>query len=62
MDAKRVIWTKKCTLSRENLTDFLRNYPIPQEFKIMLPTQDQSIFDAPKGYVGLYTHSLISQT
>ena len=57
MDAKRIIRQQKCTLSREALATFLRDYPIPKQYKVMLPNKDQSIYDAPKGYVGLYTHA-----
>ncbi|GKB47763.1 hypothetical protein Tco_0898516 [Tanacetum coccineum] len=48
-EAKRVIFIQKCTLTREELTDFLNDYPIPDKFKIMIPNKNQSIFDAPEG-------------
>lgn len=57
MDAKRIIRQQKCTLSREALALFLDDYPIPKEHKVILPKSNQSIYDAPKGYVGLYTHA-----
>ena len=57
MSAKFIIKEQKCTLSREDLYDFLEKYPIPEKYKIMLPNKNQAIFDAPKGYVGLYTHA-----
>ncbi|GJV55827.1 hypothetical protein Tco_1456832 [Tanacetum coccineum] len=31
--------------------------PIPPKYGIMLPKSNQAIFDAPSGYVGLYTNS-----
>ncbi|GJU59648.1 hypothetical protein Tco_1237414 [Tanacetum coccineum] len=31
-------------------------FNIPQDVKIILPKRSQTIFDAPLGYVGLYTH------
>ncbi|GKA59427.1 hypothetical protein Tco_0758740 [Tanacetum coccineum] len=40
----------------EEFSDFLSVYPIPSEYKVMLPKRNQTIFDAPDGYVGLYTH------
>ena len=57
MDAKRIIRQQKCSLSREALATFLKAHPIHQQYKVILPTKDQSIYDAPKGYVGLYTHA-----
>lgn len=54
---KFVIKEQKCTLSKDELRAFLEDYPIPKEFKIMLPSKNQTIFDAPEGYVGLYTHA-----
>jgi hypothetical protein len=54
---KFVIKEQKCTLSKDELRAFLEDYPIPKEFKIMLPSKYQTIFDAPEGYVGLYTHA-----
>lgn len=57
MDAKRIIRQQKCTLSRDALAEFLNDYPIAKQYKVMLPSKNQSIYDAPKGYVGLYTHA-----
>ena len=56
-NAKFVIKEQKCTLSKDDLYAFLEDYPIPKQFKIMLPSKHQAIFDAPRGYVGLYTHA-----
>ena len=57
MAAKRIIKQQKCTLSEQALIEFLRKYPMPKEVKIMLPNNNQNIFDAPAGYVGLYVHA-----
>ena len=59
MDAKGIIRQQKCNLSKEALATFLKMYPIPQQYKVILPTIDQNIYDAPKGYVGLYIHAFI---
>ena len=56
-NAKFVIREQKCTLSKDDLYAFLEDYPIPKQLKIMLPLKHQAIFDAPRGYVGLYTHA-----
>ncbi|GKC27468.1 hypothetical protein Tco_1034762 [Tanacetum coccineum] len=37
--------------------DFLALYPIPSEYHVILPKSNQTVFDAPPGYVRLYTHS-----
>lgn len=57
IDAKRIIRQQICTLSREALAVFLDDYPIPKQHKVILPKNNQIIYDAPKGYVGLYTHA-----
>ena len=59
MNAKFIIKEQKCTLTKDELHEFLEKYPIPKEYKIMLPNKNQAIFDAPKGYVGLYTNAFI---
>nr|GEV40734.1 hypothetical protein [Tanacetum cinerariifolium] len=41
----------------KELNEFLSSYPIPSEYDVILPTSTQTIFEAPTGYVGLYTHS-----
>nr|GEX15452.1 hypothetical protein [Tanacetum cinerariifolium] len=61
MDKKRVIFIQKCTLTREELIDFLNDYPIPDKFNIMIPYKNQSIFDALEGFVSLY-YNLFSQS
>ncbi|GJZ71690.1 hypothetical protein Tco_0635541 [Tanacetum coccineum] len=43
---------------KEELVDFLKLYPVPFEYRVMLPKRNQTIFDALDGYVGLYTHCL----
>ncbi|GKB30085.1 UBN2 domain-containing protein [Tanacetum coccineum] len=54
---KDYIATQTCELSKEEFNDFLTLYPIPSEYRVILPKSNQTIFDAPPGYVGLYTHS-----
>ncbi|GJX29469.1 probable xyloglucan endotransglucosylase/hydrolase protein 30 [Tanacetum coccineum] len=57
MSAKDTIAVQRCGLSAKELNEFLSFYPIPSEYDVILPTSTQTIFDAPPGYVGLYTHS-----
>ncbi|GJX17830.1 hypothetical protein Tco_0218662 [Tanacetum coccineum] len=57
MSAKDTIAMHRCSLSGKELNEFLSSYPIPSEYDVILPTSTQTIFDAPPGYVGLYTHS-----
>ncbi|GJY53457.1 hypothetical protein Tco_0445121 [Tanacetum coccineum] len=57
MSAKDSIATQTCELSKEEFNDFLTLYPIPSEYRVILPKSNQTVFDAPPGYVGLYTHS-----
>ncbi|GKC53155.1 hypothetical protein Tco_1075900 [Tanacetum coccineum] len=57
MSAKDSIATQACKLSKEEFNDFLTLYPIPSEYRIILPKSNQTVFDAPPGYVGLYTYS-----
>ncbi|GJY36868.1 hypothetical protein Tco_0422246 [Tanacetum coccineum] len=57
MSAKDSIATQTCELSKEEFNDFLTLYPIPSEYRVILPKSNQTIFDALPGYVGLYTHS-----
>ena len=54
-DAKHIFKEQKCTIFEEILRSFLDQYPILKEFKIMMPNKNKNIFDALKGYVGLYT-------
>ncbi|GKC24729.1 hypothetical protein Tco_1026879 [Tanacetum coccineum] len=51
------IATQTCELSKEEFNDFLTLYPIPSEYRVILPKSNQTIFVAPPGYAGLYTHS-----
>nr|GEV68315.1 hypothetical protein [Tanacetum cinerariifolium] len=51
------ITTQTCELSQGDFNDFLALYPIPSEYQVILPKSNQTVFDAPHGYVGLYTHS-----
>ncbi|GKA67885.1 hypothetical protein Tco_0767802 [Tanacetum coccineum] len=57
MSAKDSIATQTCELFKEKFNDFLTIYPIPSKYRIILPKSNQTVFDAPPGYVGLYTHS-----
>ncbi|GJX19164.1 hypothetical protein Tco_0221841 [Tanacetum coccineum] len=57
MSAKDTIAVQRCGLSAKELNDFLSSYLIPSEYDVILSTSTQTIFDAPPGYVGLYTHS-----
>ncbi|GJT54851.1 hypothetical protein Tco_0989905 [Tanacetum coccineum] len=57
MSAKDSITTQTCELSKEEFNDFFTLYPIPFEYRVILSKSNQTIFDAPPGYVGLYTHS-----
>ncbi|GJX73059.1 hypothetical protein Tco_0311654 [Tanacetum coccineum] len=57
MSVKDSITTQTCELSQEKFNDFLALYPVPSEYHVILPKSNQTIFDAPLGYVGLYTHS-----
>ncbi|GKE87890.1 hypothetical protein Tco_1565365, partial [Tanacetum coccineum] len=57
MRANDTIDVQRCGLSAKELNEFLSSYPIPSEYDVILRTSTQTIFDAPPGYVGLYTHS-----
>ncbi|GJT15657.1 hypothetical protein Tco_0874363 [Tanacetum coccineum] len=57
MSAKDYIAIQTCKLTQEEFNDFLALSPIPPEYDVMLPKSNQTIFDAPSGYVELYTHS-----
>ncbi|GJZ10920.1 hypothetical protein Tco_0545679, partial [Tanacetum coccineum] len=57
MSAKDSIATQTCEPSKEEFNDFLTLYPIPSEYHVIIPKSNQTVFDAPPGYVGLYTHS-----
>ncbi|GJX81740.1 hypothetical protein Tco_0331221, partial [Tanacetum coccineum] len=48
---------RRCGLLAKEFNEFLSSYPIPSEYDVILPISTQTIFDAPPGYVGLYTHS-----
>ncbi|GJT78306.1 hypothetical protein Tco_1045031 [Tanacetum coccineum] len=51
------ITTQTCELSQEEFNDFLAHYLIPSKDHVNLPKSNQTIFEAPPGYVGLYTQS-----
>nr|GEV08527.1 hypothetical protein [Tanacetum cinerariifolium] len=59
MDSKFLIASQTCTLTKEQLTQFVQDFDIPHDAKIILPKRSQIIFDAPLGYVGLYTHHFL---
>ncbi|GJX55369.1 hypothetical protein Tco_0285266, partial [Tanacetum coccineum] len=46
-------------LTKEQLTQFVQDFDIPQDVKIILLKRSRTIFDAPLGYVGLYTHHFL---
>ncbi|GJV13150.1 hypothetical protein Tco_1354691 [Tanacetum coccineum] len=56
MAVKNTLAIQRCELSRKELDEFLSFYPIPSEYRVILPTSTQTILDAPPGYIGLYTH------
>ncbi|GJR54986.1 hypothetical protein Tco_1405507 [Tanacetum coccineum] len=53
MSAKDSIATQTCKLSKEEFNDFLTLYPIPSEYCVILPKSNQTIFDAPPGFIYL---------
>nr|GEX34820.1 retrovirus-related Pol polyprotein from transposon TNT 1-94 [Tanacetum cinerariifolium] len=57
MSVKDSITTQTCELLQEEFNDFLTLYLVPSEYHVILPKSKQTVFDAPSGYVGLYTHS-----
>ncbi|GKA55991.1 hypothetical protein Tco_0755063 [Tanacetum coccineum] len=57
MSAKDSIAIQTYELTQEEFNPFLTLYPILPEYGVMLPKSNQTIFDAPSGYVRLYTHS-----
>ncbi|GJV04082.1 hypothetical protein Tco_1337651 [Tanacetum coccineum] len=57
MSAKDSIAIQTCELSEEEFNEFLALYPIPSSYHVILPKSNQTVLDAPLGYVGLYTHS-----
>nr|GFB83068.1 hypothetical protein [Tanacetum cinerariifolium] len=52
MSAKDSIATQTCELLKEEFNDFLTLYPIPSEYRVILPKSNQTIFDAPPGAYG----------
>nr|GEW28124.1 hypothetical protein [Tanacetum cinerariifolium] len=56
-ERRDTIAMQRCGLSAKELNEFLSFYPIPSQYDVILPTSTQTIFDAPPGYVSLYTHS-----
>ncbi|GKE04790.1 hypothetical protein Tco_1396808, partial [Tanacetum coccineum] len=57
MSAKDTIVVQRNGLSSKEFNEFLSSYPIPSEYDVILLTSTQTLFDAPPGYVGLYTYS-----
>ncbi|GJT21767.1 hypothetical protein Tco_0891704 [Tanacetum coccineum] len=47
--AKDSIATQTCELSKEEFNDFLTLYPIPSEYRVILPKSNQTVFGAPPG-------------
>ncbi|GJW59453.1 hypothetical protein Tco_0108788 [Tanacetum coccineum] len=50
MSAKDSITTQTCKLLKEEFNDFLILYPIPSEYRVILPKSNQTVFDAPPGF------------
>nr|GEY91384.1 MAK10-like protein [Tanacetum cinerariifolium] len=57
MSAKDSITTQTYELLKEVFNDFLTPYLIPFEYRVILLKSNQTVFDAPPSYVGLYTYS-----
>ncbi|GJZ42938.1 hypothetical protein Tco_0590193 [Tanacetum coccineum] len=51
MSAKDSITTQTCELSKEEHNDFLTLYPIPSKYHVILSKSNQTIFDAPPGFI-----------
>ncbi|GJX60485.1 hypothetical protein Tco_0291875 [Tanacetum coccineum] len=51
MSAKDSITTQTCELLKEEFNDFLTLYPIPSEYHVILPKSNQTVFDAPPGFI-----------
>ncbi|GJW32015.1 hypothetical protein Tco_0052047 [Tanacetum coccineum] len=51
MSAKDSITTQTCELSKEEFNDFLTLYPIPSEYRVILPKSNQIVFDAPPRFI-----------
>ncbi|GJZ91718.1 hypothetical protein Tco_0663783 [Tanacetum coccineum] len=47
----------ECDLLRASFRKLVVDYGIPRDVRVMLSKRSQTIFDAPLGFVGLYTHS-----
>nr|GEW35669.1 hypothetical protein [Tanacetum cinerariifolium] len=45
------ITTQTCEISKEEFNDFLTLYPIPSEYRVILHKSNQTIFDAPLGFI-----------
>ncbi|GKB10453.1 hypothetical protein Tco_0844376 [Tanacetum coccineum] len=56
MDAKFIIASQTCTLTKDELSQLVTDYDIPQDVRVLLPKRSQTILDAPLGFVGLYTY------
>ncbi|GJZ59883.1 hypothetical protein Tco_0615699 [Tanacetum coccineum] len=53
MSAKDSIATQTCELSKEEFNDFLTLYPIPSEYRVILPKSNHTVFDAPPRFIYL---------
>ncbi|GJS22422.1 hypothetical protein Tco_0451054 [Tanacetum coccineum] len=51
MSAKDSITTQTCELSQEEFNEFLSLYPVPSEYHVIFPKSNQTIFDAPLGFI-----------
>ncbi|GKC87711.1 hypothetical protein Tco_1148360 [Tanacetum coccineum] len=47
-----MITSQTCSLTKEQLTQFVQDFDIPQDVKIILPKRSKIIIEAPLGYVG----------
>ncbi|GJR53225.1 hypothetical protein Tco_1403746 [Tanacetum coccineum] len=57
MSAKNALAIQRCELSRKELDEFLSFYPIPSEYRVILPTSTQTILDAPPEYIDIIVPS-----
>ncbi|GJW19802.1 hypothetical protein Tco_0027238 [Tanacetum coccineum] len=61
MSAKNTLAIQRCELSRKEFDEFLSFYPIPLEYRVILPTSTHTILDAPPGYIDTIVPSKFPQ-
>ncbi|GKD23306.1 hypothetical protein Tco_1225009, partial [Tanacetum coccineum] len=49
LSVKNTLAIQRCKLSYKELDEFLSFYPLPSEYRVILPTSTQTILDAPPG-------------